>query len=140
MSTLEDNKAVVLRYYHELVTGQRLDLVEELIAEDAVDESRVGPDGPGNVEDFREHLRWLWNNVQDVKATVEDLVAEGDLVIAYWRIEGVHVGPIFGVPATGRHFTGHSVSRLTVRDGKVTRYSVLPDRLGIIQQLTPVGV
>ncbi|MFJ8039158.1 ester cyclase [Kitasatospora sp. NPDC096147] len=140
MSTLEDNKAVVLRYYHELVTGQRLDLVEELIAEDAVDESRVGPDGPGSQEDFREHLRWLWTNVPDVKATVEDLVAEGDLVIAYWRIEGTHSGPIFGVPATGRSFTGHSVSRLTVRDGRVVRYSVLPDRLGIIQQLAPVAV
>ncbi|GAA4881570.1 ester cyclase [Kitasatospora terrestris] len=138
--SIEANKALVERYYHELVSGQRVDLIEELIAEDAADETRVGPGGSGTREDFREHLRWLWENVQDVKATVEDLVAEDDRVIAFWRIEGVHVGPVFGVPATGRPFTGYSISTLTVQDGKVTRYNVLPDRLGIIQQLVPAVV
>ncbi|MEV4559592.1 ester cyclase [Kitasatospora sp. NPDC049285] len=137
--SIEANKALVERYYHELVTGQRIELLEELVAEDAADESRVGAGGTGTREDFREHLRWLWENVRDVKATVQDLVAEDDRVIAFWRIEGVHVGPIFGVPATGRHFTGFSISTLTIRDGQVTRYSVLPDRLGIVQQLVPTA-
>ncbi|MFD0274581.1 ester cyclase [Kitasatospora sp. NPDC127111] len=138
--SIEANKALVERYYHELVSEQRIDLLEELVAEDAADETAVGPGGTGTREDFREHLRVLWSTVKDVKATVEDLVAEGDLVIAYWRIEGVHVGPVFGVPGTGRSFTGHSISRLTIRDGKVVRYNVLPDRLGIIRQLTPAAV
>ncbi|MEV4615456.1 ester cyclase [Kitasatospora sp. NPDC049258] len=138
--SIEANKALVERYYHELVSEQRIDLVEELIAEDAADETLVGPGGSGTREDFRDHLRGLWANVQDVKATVEDLVAEGDRVIAFWRIEGVHVGPVFGVPATGRSFTGHSISTLTIRDGKVVRYNVLPDRLGIIRQLAAVPV
>ncbi|MFF7588732.1 ester cyclase [Kitasatospora sp. NPDC094019] len=138
--SIEANKALVERYYHELVTGQRVELLEELVAEDAADETRVGPGGSGTRADFEEHLRWLWQNVRDVKATVEDLVAEGDRVIAFWRIEGTHVGPIFGVPATGRSFVGHSISWLTVRDNKVVRYNVLPDRLGIVQQLAPATV
>jgi predicted ester cyclase len=70
-----------------------------------------------------------------VHVSVDDLVAEGDRVIVFWKIEGVHVGTIFGVPATGKRFTGHSISWLTVKDGQVVRYNVLPDRLGIIQQL-----
>ncbi|MDY0815668.1 ester cyclase [Kitasatospora purpeofusca] len=138
--SIEANKALVERYYHELVTGQRVELLEELVAADAADETRVGPGGSGTRADFEEHLRWLWQNVRDVKATVEDLVAEGDRVIAFWRIEGTHVGPIFGVPATGRSFVGHSISWLTVRDNKVVRYNVLPDRLGIVQQLAPAIV
>ncbi|WP_405003297.1 ester cyclase [Kitasatospora purpeofusca] len=138
--SIEANKALVERYYHELVTGQRVELLEELVAEDAADETRVGPGGSGTRADFEEHLRWLWQNVRDVKATVEDLVAEGDRVIAFWRIEGTHVGPIFGVPATGKSFVGHSISWLTVRDNKVVRYNVLPDRLGIVQQLAPAIV
>ncbi|MFE0463930.1 ester cyclase [Kitasatospora sp. NPDC058965] len=138
--SIEANKALVERYYHELVTGQRLDLLPELVAEDAADETVVGRGGSGTREDFAEHLRVLWSTVQGVTATVEDLVAEEDRVIAFWRIEGVHVGPVFGVPGTGRAFSGRSISTLTIRDGKVVRYNVLPDRLGIIQQLTPVTV
>jgi SnoaL-like polyketide cyclase len=52
-----------------------------------------------------------------------------------WRIEGIHRGTVFGVPGTGKAFTGTSISTLTFRDGKVVRYTVLPDRLGIIKQL-----
>ena len=134
MST-EDNKALVRRYYHELVSEQRIDLLAELVAEDAADETRVGPGGSGTRDDFREHLEVLWTNVPDVRATVEDLVAEDDRVIAFWRIEGTHAGPVFGVPATGKPFSGFSISTLTLRDGQVVRYNVLPDRLGIISQL-----
>ncbi len=133
--SIEDNKALVRRYYHELVSEQRIDLLAELVAEDAADETRVGPGGAGNRDDFREHLEVLWANVPDVRATVEDLVAEDDRVVAFWRIEGTHAGPVFGVPATGKPFSGFSISTLTVRDGKVVRYNVLPDRLGIISQL-----
>ncbi|GHH72997.1 MULTISPECIES: ester cyclase [Kitasatospora] len=139
MSTIEDNKALVRRYYHELVSEQRIDLLEELIAEDAADETVVGPGGAGTREDFVGHLRVLWANVPDVRATVEDLVAEGDRVIAFWRIEGTHAGPVFGVPATGKPFSGFSISTLTIQDGKVVRYNVLPDRLGIITQLAGAG-
>ncbi|MCX4745007.1 ester cyclase [Kitasatospora sp. NBC_01287] len=139
-TTIEANKALVHRYYAELVTGQRIELLEELVAADAADETRVGPGGAGTREDFAEHLRVLWETVEGVTATVEDLVAEGDRVIAFWRIEGKHVGHVFGVPATGRDFVGHSISTLTIKDGRVVRYNVLPDRLGIIRQLTPALV
>ncbi|GAA1273299.1 ester cyclase [Kitasatospora nipponensis] len=138
--SIEANKALVHRYYDELVSGQRIELLAELVAADAADETRVGVGGSGTLEDFRQHLEVLWANVPDVRATVEDLVAEDDRVIAFWRIEGTHAGPIFGVPATGRRFTGHSISTLTIRDGQVVRYNVLPDRLGIVQQLAAVAV
>ena len=92
--------------------------------------------GSGDRDDFRQHALWLWESVQDVKTTVTDLVAEGDRVVAYWRIEGIHRGTIFGVPGTGKPFTGNSISTITFRGGKVVRYTVLPDRLGIIKQLS----
>jgi predicted ester cyclase len=131
---LEANKAVARRYF-DGVGGQNLDELSEFIAEDAVDETRAG-DGPGSIEDFREHARWLWANVGEAKAIVTDLIAEGDRVVAFWRLEGVHIGEVFGVPATGRHFSGISISTLTIRGGKVVRYSVLPDRLGFVRQLS----
>ncbi|MCW2890503.1 MAG: hypothetical protein JWL58_7365 [Streptosporangiaceae bacterium] len=134
MSETERNKEIARRFYAELVTGPAPELLEEFVAHDAVDETAGGV-GPGGIEDFRNHLTWIKESAGDVKATVTDAVAEGDRVVAFWRIEGTHRGDLFGLPATGKPFAGHSISTLTFRDGKVVRYAVLPDRLGIIQQL-----
>jgi len=133
--TIETNKVLARRYFEEIVNERRLDILEEIVAEDAIDEARAFSGGSGNREDFRQHALWLWENVQDVKVTVTDLVAEDDRVVVYWRIEGIHKGTIFGVPGTGKAFTGNSISTITFQDGKVVRYTVLPDRLGIIEQL-----
>ncbi|MGX9883238.1 ester cyclase [Streptomyces sp. NPDC002276] len=135
-SAPEHNKAVARRYFEEFVDGRDLNTLEETVAEDAADETRVGVGGSGTREDFRQHAEWLWENVKDVRVSVSDLLAEGDRVIVFWKMEGLHTGTVFGVPATGRPFTGHSISWLTLREGRIVRYNVLPDRLGIIQQLT----
>ncbi|MFG1807514.1 ester cyclase [Streptomyces sp. NPDC049040] len=136
MST-EHNKDVVRRYFEEFVNGRSLDVAEEILAEDAVDETRVGPEGTGaGREDFRVHARWLWESVEDAKTVLTDLIAEGDRVVAYWRLEGVQRAEIFGVPASGRRFSGVSISTFTLEDGRITRYKVLPDRLGVVRQLT----
>jgi predicted ester cyclase len=71
-----------------------------------------------------------------VTATVTDTVAEGDRVVVYWTIEGVQRGEVFGAPPSGRRFVGQSISTITFRDGRIVEYGVLPDRLGILQQLT----
>jgi len=134
----ERNKTVARRYFEEFVDGRSLDVLDEIVDADAADETRVGVGGTGTREDFREHAEWLWENVKDVHVSVSDLLAEGDRVIVFWKIEGLHTGKIFGVPATGKPFTGRSISWLTVREGRIVRYNVLPDRLGIIEQLTDV--
>jgi predicted ester cyclase len=66
---------------------------------------------------------------------VDDLLAEGGRVVAYWTLQGTHTGEFFGVPATGREFTGTAVSRISFENGQITEYMVRPDALGILQQL-----
>ncbi len=129
------NKEVARRYFEELVNERRLDLLEEIIAEDAADETRVGPGGDGTREHFREHALWLFENVGDARTTITDVIAEGDRVVVFWQLDGVQLGEFFGVPATGRPFSGASISTLTIKDGRVVRYRVLPDRLGVVRQL-----
>ena len=136
MLAVQPTTELAKRFYAELVTGPHPELLEEFVAEDAVDEASGGL---GGREDFRAHLAWIAESAGEVTATVTDTVAEGDRVVAFWRIEGTHKGELFGLPATGRPFAGFSVSTLTFRDGKLVHYRVLPDRLGILQQLGALG-
>jgi steroid delta-isomerase-like uncharacterized protein len=130
------NKAVARRLYEELISLHRSEILDEIIAEDAIDET-VPPDVRiGGREDFRNHVENVWAAVEGVTATVTDLLAEDDRVVVFWRIEGVQRASLFGAPASGRRFVGNSISTITFADGKITRYRVLPDRLGILQQIS----
>lgn len=133
---LEANKAVVRRYFEEGVNQASPTVIDEIIAPDAVDETR-GPDAATlGREGFRQHAAWLAATADNVRTTVTELVAEGDRVVAFWTISGYAKGVVFGVPGNGHYFEGISISAFTLRDGQVVRYSVLPDRVGVIAQLT----
>ena len=56
-------------------------------------------------------------------------------MVVFGQIEGVHRGPLFGVPASGNFFTSQSVSLIWFRDGQIVRYMAFPDRLGILRQI-----
>jgi predicted ester cyclase len=129
--TVEVNKAVARRLYDEAITQQHPEVLEEIVAADAIDETSATTGREG----FYRHLRWINDTVDNVRATVTDLLAEGDRVVVFWQMEGVQRGPLFGVPPSGRPFTGRSISWITFRDGRIVQYNVLADRLGIIQQL-----
>jgi len=134
-SASETNKTVARRFYDEVVTKGDLGLLDEIIADDGHDSAVPAGDVKGR-DGFVEHITWLRANVENVTATVTDVIAEDDRVVVYWTIDGTQRGEIFGVPNSGRHFTGVSISTIRFRDGRITEYSVLPDRLGIIAQLT----
>jgi len=134
---LEDNKRVVRRFFEELAGESHWALLEELVASDAV---HVGSTRwPPGREGFRQHLIWFRNAYPDMHLTVDDLIAEGDRVIAFWTMRGTHQGEFFGVQPTGRHVVFSAISRLRVLNGQVYEYEVRPDHLGILLQLGSLG-
>ena len=132
--TAEINRAVARRFYEEVVSQGRLEVLDEIVAEDGTD-SAVPAAGGGGRAGFVQHITWLRSAVEGVTATVTDTVAEDDRVVVYWTIEGVQRGEVFGAPPSGRRFVGQSISTIRFRDGRIVEYEVLPDRLGIVQQL-----
>ncbi|WP_019926732.1 ester cyclase [Nocardia sp. BMG111209] len=136
ISAVEVNKAAARRFYEEAITQGKLEVLDEIIADDGRDTASPAADITGR-QGFVEHITWLRANVEGVTATVDDLIAEGDRVVVYWTIDGVQRGELFGVPdsGAGRRFTGVSISTIRFRDGRIVEYAVLPDRFGIVSQL-----
>lgn len=129
------NQETARRIYEEVVNHGRLELLETFIADDGNDASRGRGGWSSGRDGFREHVTWLRDAVPDVRTTVTDLVAEGNRVVVFWRIEGTQQGELFGVAPTGRPIDANSISLVTFSGGQVVSYSVLPDRLTILRQL-----
>ncbi len=140
--TLEDDKHVVRRFLEELFGAGNLHLLDELVASHAVHipvNKAISYGWEPGREGFRQHVIWFHNAYADMHLTVDDLIAEGDRVVAFWTMGGTHQGEFFGVQATGRNVVFSAIGRLRVVNGQVCEFQAHPDRLGILTQLGSLG-
>ena len=66
---------------------------------------------------------------------IEDLIAEGDKVVARTTMTGTHLGDFFGIPPTGRSVTLTGVHIMRVADGKIVEHWGSNDDLNLMRQL-----
>lgn len=132
--TIEDNKRLARSVPEEMATDQNFDRVDEVFAEDVVEHNPLAGDVRGREairEAFQDHL----DSFPDFEATVERIVAEGDLVAMHVRWRGTHEGPFMGVEPTGETFEAENMVFTRVEDGKIAERWLLPDALGMLRQL-----
>jgi len=67
--------------------------------------------------------------------TIEDIIAEGETVIARWSCRGTHKGDLSGIAPTGKQFTISGVSIARFSGSKMAEGYVNWDALGLMQQL-----
>jgi steroid delta-isomerase-like uncharacterized protein len=115
--------------------------LEEVL--ELVDDSYVGrapglPEPIRGKEGLREFLNAYMTAFPDGSLTVDEIIAEGDLVAARWTARGTNTGELMGIPATGRQvtITGMTFSRIV--DGKLREDWNTWDSLSMMQQLGAV--
>ena len=133
MSIEEESKAIIRRIY-ELVNLKEYDAIYQTWAPGAVihtsmrditaEEARQSDDSTAAFSDYR--------------ATVENIVAEGDMVAFRVKVTGTHTGEWMGIPPTGKKFSINNAYFARVADGKmaeawgVFEFSLLRQQLGAI--------
>jgi predicted ester cyclase len=131
---IEENKAVIRRWV-EATNAHDLDALVELFTPDTFDHvgRRAGPDW------WRQVFEFLYATLPDWQWTLEDLVAEGDRVVARLTARGTHLGSeipfLHGIPPTGKpvEWTHHHSFRLV--NGKVAEHWANRDDLGFLRQV-----
>ena len=128
MSTTENkNKALVRQYFEAFHNERQLDLGEQILESELL----------APTLDVAAMLRTAF---PDYRITVDDQLAETDMVATVWTATGTHEGewasPIGPVPPTGKAVTWTGTTTLRIAEGKIA--DVLGsnwDHLGILQQL-----
>jgi predicted ester cyclase len=80
----------------------------------------------------------LWSAFSDKKITIEDILAEGDLVAAHFVVTGTQTGTFMGIAPTGKTIRMIGTGIFHIVDGKSTDNWVTIDALGLLQQLGAV--
>ena len=139
MSTPEENKALVRRFFEEVLNQGNIALVDELFAPGYEVRSGPGagaPPGPGAARLAAIELR---TGVPYAHYTIEDLIAEGDRVVVRRVMQGTHSGTFQGIPATGKRVRVPCIDIYRLAADKIAERRTISDQLGLRQQLGVIG-
>jgi steroid delta-isomerase-like uncharacterized protein len=130
---LEENKALVRRYYQEVLTGRDRDVLAWLLDSSFVSHGSGGPAAGAGA--YTAAVDATHAAFPDLVVTVQDQVAEADMVVTRWSATGTHAGDFAGVPATGRRVTVTGIHIHRVRHGRLIEHWEELDLLGVLRQL-----
>jgi ketosteroid isomerase-like protein len=134
LSSAEQNKALVRRFYEEIDKGN-LGILDELVAENYIDHSP--PPFPG-LPPGREGVKQAFHIFQQATPgyhRIEDQIADSDKVVTRLTSIGKHEGDLPGAPRTGNELKVTSITIHRIANGKLVEKWSAKDELGLLQQL-----
>jgi len=134
MST-EENKALARRIIEEAWNQGNLATVDELMAPDHVGHHSRVPSQPSSREHYKQYIVGSRTAFPDFHATIEQQIAEGDLVVTRWTVKGTHHGMLRGHSPTGKQMTVTGVVIDRIVDGKAVEGWMEMDTLHQMRQL-----
>ncbi len=131
----ETNKTVVRRLFEEVWNTGNLPVTDELFAPNYVHHDSSTPDVGRGPESEKKRATLYRTAFPDLRLTIEDIIAEGETVMARWSCRGTHKGDLSGIAPTGKQFTISGISIARIANGKMAEGWVNWDALGLMQQL-----
>jgi steroid delta-isomerase-like uncharacterized protein len=131
--SIEENKKIVRRY-QEIYNSNNLDSLNEVVSENLLT-PRIMPGIPSGIEGAKAAHQIMLTGFPDYQTVIDDLIAEGDRVVALISMSGTHTGDFMGIPATGKRvaFTGIYIARIA--DGKIVEHWSEEDGVSLLTQL-----
>ncbi len=136
MST-HTNKASVRRFYDEVFNKKNRAAIGEFIDPDQVDHAAL-PGTPGGLAGAKQTIAMYLTAFPDLHFTVEDIIAEGDKVVARLTVRGTQQGAFMGIPPTGKKVASTAIDINRIVDDKSVEHWIEMDTLGLLQQLGAV--
>ena len=131
----EGNKNVVRRLFEEVWNKGNLQVTDELFTPNYTHHDASTPDVGRGPESEKKRATLYRAAFPDFRLTIEDLIADGETVMARWSCRGTHKGDLSGIAPTGKQFTISGVSIARFANGKMAEGWVNWDALGLMQQL-----
>ena len=127
-------KSLIRRYYSELWNAWSVTTLEELISPNIVFRGSVGTAVNG-IEEFRQYVNRIRAAFPDFHNHIEEIISEGDKVVARLTYTGTHRGELFGFSGTGTRITYQGIAIFHFREGKIDSGFVLGDTESLKRQI-----
>ncbi len=130
MHTAQHNKLIIRRLFEEVINQRRFKELPVYVAD-----SYTGPSGLKGAAGFEAPIAPLIKAFPDIQWQLQEVIAEGDMVVVKWKWKGTQKAAYTHIPATGATITNDAMAIYTLKDGKVVKGQLQNDRLGFLQAL-----
>lgn len=138
MST-ESNKAIVRRYFEEVVDKPNLDLLDEIVTADCIIHRPEASEPIRGLEAFKQALEKILQVYSEFTTTIHDLIAEDDRVACRLSHRAVNRGEwtsrLGCHDVAGKPVSWPAIAIFRCREGKIAEEWVSRDELGMLIEL-----
>jgi len=132
--SLEKNKAII-RSLFEAFNKHNVNLLDGFIAPDFVDHTLQLQ----GLDDFKKSEAMFIKSFPDYSETIDDIIAEKDMVWVHFTVRGTHMGEwdFFGITfaPSGKKITYTGIGIYRIVSGKVVERKSVRDLLDFLKQL-----
>ena len=121
----ESNKILARRIVEEMWNTQNLQVVDEVYA----------PEFGGGHAAAKQFVSANLAAFPDLEISIQDQIAENDLVVTRYMMRATHQGEFANIPPTGKSFMITGIEMHRFADGKLVELWNSVDLLGMLQQL-----
>ena len=135
----QENSALIRRWFEEVWNKGRMEAIDEMASPDVIGHGQAQHDTDIGLKEFRTFAESLRTAFPDFKVTIDQVIEQGDKVVARWTTVMTHKGEFLGVAPTGKKvtITGTSIQRIV--DGKIVEGWDNWDQLGLLVQIGAVN-
>jgi steroid delta-isomerase-like uncharacterized protein len=133
--SVEQNKALARQLAEEVLNKGNMSRADEIIAPNFVEHEELPPGIPPGREAPKMMFTMLRSAFPDFKATIDDMIAEGDKVVIRQTWTGTQKGEFMGMPPTGKSISIGVIDIIRIADGKFVEHWGVMDQMAMMQQL-----
>ena len=137
---MADYKEMAKRWYGEVVSGGKTELIDELCAPDFVDHDPL-PGTSADLAGIKEFVAQIRAAFPDLQVSVDDLIGEGDRLAVRSTMRGTHEGDFMGIPATGKKVEVSNYDFVRFENDQAAEHWGVIDSAALMEQLgmAPAG-
>jgi steroid delta-isomerase-like uncharacterized protein len=126
------NTALGRKVFVEIYGRGKLDLIDQIYADDFVDDS---PGGGKGRELIKEAVAEFHQACPDLRMEIEDVFATQDRVVIRYIGRGTQTGAFGNIPPTGKAIAVRGITVFLIENGKIKTEWTEYDRLGMLRQV-----
>jgi steroid delta-isomerase-like uncharacterized protein len=139
MSSIDQNTALIKRYFEEVWNNGKIEVLEEIIAPNYINHSPGMPNPPQGPEGLKPIVVAIRQAFPDLKYVIKNMVVSDEKIAVYTIMHGTHQGDFFGLAPTGKTIEVAQMQIERIENNKIVEHWRVTDDLSLMKQLGQIA-
>jgi len=133
--SVEQNKALFRRFVEEVFNKGNVSTIDEFLAPNFVEREVLPPGTPSGREGVKQLTMMFRTAFPDFNVSIDDMIAEGDKIVARTTWSGTQKGEFMGIPSSGKRVSFDVIDIIRISEDKGVEHWGVMDSSALMQQL-----